>query len=51
MKLKVKSWQVEGETCYDVVYADAPEAEEPTVVFSGNSWAEAELYVAELGGG
>ena len=51
MKLKVMSWLVGGEAVYDVVDADAPESEGPTVVFTGSSWAEAEQYVAELGGG
>ncbi len=44
-------WQVEGETLYHVVDAGAPRDEQPAVVFTGRSWAEAEQYVGDVGGG
>jgi hypothetical protein len=51
MELKVMPWQVGGETLFHVVDARAPRDEQPAVVFTGSSWAEAEQYVADLGGG
>jgi hypothetical protein len=51
MELKIMPWQVGGETHYHVVDADAPPGEQPAVVFTGSSWAEAEQYVADVGGG
>jgi hypothetical protein len=51
MKLKIVPQQVEGEALYHVIDADAPQAEQPAVIFTGSSWAEAEQYVADLGGG
>jgi hypothetical protein len=51
MELRVMPWQVEGEMFYHVVDADAGGHEQPAAIFTGSSWAEAEQYVADLGGG
>lgn len=51
MELKVIPGHGEGRGLYHVVDTRAPESEQPAVIFSGNSWAEAEQYIADLGGG
>jgi hypothetical protein len=51
MELKVMPWQVDGETFYHVVDADARGGDQPAAIFTASSWAEAEQYVADLGGG
>jgi hypothetical protein len=51
MELKVLPSHAEGEMLYHVVEAGAPRDDPPAVVFTAASWAEAEAYIADLGGG
>jgi hypothetical protein len=51
MELKIRPSHVEGETSYDVIETRAPRGDQPAVVFTAASWAEAERYIADLGGG
>jgi hypothetical protein len=49
MELKIVPCDVAGEGLYYVVDVEAPGG--PAVLFSAGSWAEAERYIADLGGG
>jgi hypothetical protein len=49
MELKIVPCEASGEGLYYVV--DAAAGEQPAVVFAAGSWAEAERYIADLGGG
>jgi hypothetical protein len=51
MELKIMPWDDGGEILYHVVDAKGNGAERPVVIFTGSSWAEAEQYIADLGGG
>jgi hypothetical protein len=48
MELKIVPSDAAGEGLYYVVDAAG---EHPAVVFAAGSWAEAERYIADLGGG
>lgn len=50
MDLKIVPCEVMREGRYHVVDADAP-GEQPAILFTASSWAEAERYIADLGGG
>jgi hypothetical protein len=50
MELKVLSRHIDGEIQFHVVDADSAGGE-PAVIFTASSWAEAEQYIADLGGG
>ena len=50
MELKIVPCEEFGEGLYYVVDAAAA-GEPPAVVFAAGSWAEAERYIADLGGG
>jgi hypothetical protein len=50
MELKVEPCPIESGALYHVVDAGAPPAEQPAVVFTAGSWAEAEQYIADMGG-
>jgi len=49
MNLKIVPCDVTREGRYHVVDADAPG--EPAILFTASSWAEAERYIADVGGG
>jgi hypothetical protein len=49
MELKIVPCEAAGEGLYHVV--DLSAGEPPAVVFTAGSWAEAESYIADLGGG
>jgi hypothetical protein len=51
MELKILPPHVEGDAVYHVVDPRAPKGDEPAVIFMAGSWAEAEQYIADLGGG
>ncbi len=51
MELKILPSHVEGEMLYHVIEAGARRSDTPAVVFTAGSWAEAEQYIADLGGG
>jgi hypothetical protein len=51
MDLKILPSHAEGDIQYHVVEAGAPRGDAPAVVFTAASWAEAEQYIADLGGG
>jgi hypothetical protein len=51
MELKILPPHSEGEAVYHVVDPRAPKGGEPVVIFMAASWAEAEQYIHELGGG
>jgi hypothetical protein len=48
MELKIVPCEAVGEGLYYVVDV---EGEPPAVLFAAGSWAEAERYIADLGGG
>jgi hypothetical protein len=52
MDLKILPSHVDGEILYHVVEACVPQpGEPPAVLFTGLSWAEAEQYIGDVGGG
>jgi hypothetical protein len=50
MELRVVPCDATGEGLYYVVDVSAG-GEQPVVLFAASSWAEAECYIADLGGG
>jgi hypothetical protein len=48
MELKIVPCDIASEGLYYVVDA---EGEPPAILFAAGSWAEAEQYIADLGGG
>jgi hypothetical protein len=51
MPLKVLPRHIDGEIQFHVVDTDPACGEQPAVIFTASSWAEAEQYIADLGGG
>lgn len=48
--LKIEIWHGEYDTLYHVVDSAAPEEEQPAILYTAQSWHEAQCFICEIGG-